>query len=487
MLETLSLRMRINTVLVLLMAVTLSGAALTLWYTYRIQELWTETLDRHVAAYQVAEVIENALTSQKGYVTYFFLDGDPEWLKRLGEYRQIFKQKLEEAGRVDQDPGSREAIARIGKDYEDYVALKDMVIQLYTNGEKDRGAILHREARESFQKVLALTGAYKETHKAKIVEARRKSDQVANRLRLLTAFGASLASGLGVILAITLIKSILIPLRRLAAEADRRGERGDPQDEVVALRRSVRGLLQDVDHTHLELEKSRETLLHAEKLALVGKLAAGMAHSIRNPLTSVKMRLFSLGRNLDLSTPQRDDFKVISEEIRHIDTIVQNFLEFSRPPKLKMQEISPSDVVDLAVQLLKHRLEAYDVTVGLDRTRPLCPVQADPEQLKEVLINIMENSCEAMESGGTIRIREQQGDDALLGRVCAITLTDQGPGVPEALREKIFQPFFTTKEEGTGLGLSIAARIVAEHRGRLELVTEQGAGAVFRILLPIGG
>ena len=110
-----------------------------------------------------------------------------------------------------------------------------------------------------------------------------------------------------------------------------------------------------------ELAKSREHLLQAEKMAMVGKLAAGMAHSIRNPFTSVKMRLFSMGRTLQMTLAQKEDFEVISEEIRHIDTIVQNFLEFSRPPKLVMQSISPSTVVDNTLQLLAHRLKSYEV------------------------------------------------------------------------------------------------------------------------------
>ena len=146
----------------------------------------------------------------------------------------------------------------------------------------------------------------------------------------------------------------------------RSGSEGDPDlagDEVKALSHSVRGLIQNVDQTQSELQKSRESLLQADKMALVGKLAAGMAHSIRNPFTSVKMRLFSLNRSLKLSDTQKEDFDVISEEIRHVDTIVQNFLEFSRPPKLKIQSISPSVVVDQAIALLKHRLKSYDVEV----------------------------------------------------------------------------------------------------------------------------
>jgi signal transduction histidine kinase len=224
----------------------------------------------------------------------------------------------------------------------------------------------------------------------------------------------------------------------------------------------------------------------AEKWALVGKLAAGVAHSVRNPLTSVKMRLFSMERSLALSPSQKEDLEVISEEIRHIDTIVGNFLEFSRPPKLKMQKVSPSDAVDMAVQLLHHRLESYDVKVEVQRDGRLPEISADPDQLKEVLVNLMVNACEAMVDGGEITISEQQNHSENVGPVAILRVSDNGPGVPESIQAKIFQPFFSTKEEGTGLGLSIAARIVEEHGGWLDLKSREGEGATFIITLPAG-
>ena len=220
-------------------------------------------------------------------------------------------------------------------------------------------------------------------------------------------------------------------------------------------------------------------------MALVGKLAAGTSHSIRNPLTSVKMRLFSLSRSLDFDHNQKEDFDVISEEIGHIDNILQNFLEFSRPPRLKLQPVSPSDVVDQAVQLLEHRLESYQVVVTIQRSNRLPLIKADPEQLKEVLVNLIVNACESMDHGGSMVISEEETSEPALGRVVGIRLTDNGPGISDSMMDKIFQPFFTTKEEGTGLGLSIAVRVVEEHHGRLDVESKEGTGSTFIITLPI--
>jgi signal transduction histidine kinase len=197
------------------------------------------------------------------------------------------------------------------------------------------------------------------------------------------------------------------------------------------------------------------------------------------------MRLFSLNRSLELNETQQEDLNVISEEIRHIDTIVQNFLEFSRPPRLNMQRISPSTVVDSTIQLLSHRLKSYKVSLAIDREKPLPPIRIDPDQLKEVFVNLIINACEAMESGGDIVITEKETISENGNRTVVIQVTDDGPGVPKEFQDKILQPFFTTKEEGTGLGLSIVKRIIEEHNGRLDLISEDGGGTTFMITLSI--
>ena len=480
-----SLRNRIYALLGALVAISLIGAVIMVWDTYRVQGLLTRIIDKNVAAFQAAEALETALVNQKGFVSYYFLDGNPDWLKQMGEYRQIFRERLKLARSIAEDPDQKKAIDLIESEYLRYIVSKDRVIEHYKKGEREAGLRIHREVRSQFFGILDLCENYKAIHTAHIREVRKKSYAEARRLRFIAGTAMATVLVLAALLAFVLVTHILGPLRNLTMETDREGEARGSKDEVKALSRSVHGLIQDYDHTQIELVKSREHLLQAEKMALVGKLAAGMAHSIRNPLTSVKMRLFSLSRTLDLLAPQKEDFDVISEEIRHIDTIVENFLEFSRPPKLKMQKVSPSDVVDMAIKLLKHRLRSYDVAVTLRRRQPLPEIYLDIEQLKEVLVNLVVNACEATEKGGSIVIQEETGYAEPLGRVLVIRLTDDGPGIPEPLREKVLQPFFTTKDEGTGLGLSIAARIVEEHGGWLDLTSDEGKGTTFVITLPL--
>ena len=485
--KRIGLRIRIYIILAALIFITFAGGLVMIWYTYRIEGLFTYIIDKNVAAFQVAEALEIALVNQKGFVTYYFMDGDPDWLRQLGEYRQLFRERIKEASSLVETEQQKESLKLIQTEYEKYIELKDQVISYYKSGKREEGSKIHSEARARFFKSLELCEQFRDLYAKRISQVRSESLDQAIRLRVIAGSAIITALCLGIVLVFVLIKHILQPVRLLAMEADRENLPADSENEVKALSRSVRGLIEDFDQTHLELERSRETLLQAEKLAMVGKLAAGVAHSIRNPLTSVKMRLFSLSRALDMPATQKEDFDVISEEISHIDTIVQNFLEFSRPPRLKTQDISPSEVVDLVLQLLRHRLESGNIHLKVNRKSPLPKVQIDPEQMKEVLVNLIVNACESMEGEGVIEISEEEGHIKDRGDVVLIRLADNGPGIPEAIQPKVLQPFFTTKEEGTGLGLSIAEKIVNNHGGSLEFQSKEGEGTVFTITLPRGG
>jgi signal transduction histidine kinase len=150
-----------------------------------------------------------------------------------------------------------------------------------------------------------------------------------------------------------------------------------------------------------------------------------------------------------------------------------------------MQPVRLADVVESAYQLLRYRLELFGVEVEIQMPGGDREVQADPEQLKEVLVNLLMNACEAMVQGGRIVIRQETATTPSGKQAVRLMVQDTGPGMPLAIQEKIFQPFFSTKEEGTGLGLSIASRIVADHGGSLTVRSREGEGTTFIITLPL--
>ena len=479
-----NLRTRIYTILSLLVLITFLGGVMMVWYTYRMQGLMNRIIDRNITSFEVAEELETNLAIQKGFVSYYFIDGNLDWLKKLEKHRRTFRKQIETAQSLTETKEQKSLIARIGAEYAGYSVLKDEVIRYYRTGEIEKGKRLHETLRLFFSRILDLCGKYKEIYRESIREIRHRSSIQARKLRIVAVTAIFIVLILGVLLAFALVHDILEPVRRLAQETIRDKNFYRPEDEVGALKQGVHDLIEEYGQTYFELAKSREYLFQAEKMALVGKLAAGTSHSIRNPLTSVKMRLFSLSRSLDLDGVQKEDFDVISEEIGHIDNILQNFLEFSRPPKLKLQTISLSEVVDQAALLLRHRLESCNGDLTIERATPLPDIQADPEQLKEAFVNIVVNACEAMHDGVVITIKEEEFIDGG-NRRAVIRITDNGPGIPKPIQQKVFEPFFTTKEEGSGLGLSIVARIIEEHGGSIAIESEEEKGTSFIIELPI--
>ncbi len=484
MLQRFSLRTRILFMLSALVLVTVGGGLVSLWHIYMTEGFLTTVIDMDVPAFQAAQELENALVMQKGYVTYYSQDRDPEWLQRLDEYQRAFEIWLRKARQYADTDAERKEINDIESQYIRYSYSRDEIIKLYSGGKTDEGFMLQKKARAQFFKIIEVSRQFRKAFERRIALTRQKTRERAAVVNGLAMIALLSVVSIGGVLAYILIKDVLEPIRQLAMGPDAAKIDGEG-NEVKALSVRFQTLMKDVDQTRSKLKWSREHLQQAEKWALVGKLAAGVAHSVRNPLTSVKMRLFSMERTLALTSNQKDDFEVIAEEIRHIDTIVNNFLEFSRPPKLKIQKVSPSDSVDMALQLLKHRLESYDIQVEVERRERLPRIQADRDQLKEVLVNLIVNACESMVQGGSVNIKEEEGVSEELGPVVVIKVTDNGPGIPESIQDKLFQPFFSTKEEGTGLGLSIATRIVEEHGGWLDLKSVEGEGSTFIITLPV--
>ena len=484
MMKRVSLRASILAIVGLLLAFILAGSGIVAWHAERTTGLISKAMEESSESLESVRGMESALASQEDSLAAYLLEGDLSRIDRIHDRRRDFQAWLKKTRNGTTGGERHEILNEIEARAVRYGVSQDRTLELNAAGDREAAIHLFEEASRGALDIRGLCDRFAVLSAQNIALSRSAAASCGKAAFLLTVGLLCGAAVLGLLLVNLIFERILKPVRALAVRVDPGGVRAHTLDEVEALVRGVAGLIEDVDEKRTELAVSRERLLQSEKLAMVGKLAASVAHTIRNPLTSVKMRLFSLERGLDLAPAEKEDFDVISEEIRHIDTIVQNFLEFSRPPKLKMQSVSPSDVVDMAIQLLRRRIEAYGVALELFRQRKLSKVMADPEQLKEVLVNLIINACEAMGEGGKIEIREEEGKTEPMGHVAVIRVIDNGPGMPESIREKVFQPFFSTKEEGTGLGLSIAARIIEDHHGCLNLRSREGKGTTFTITIP---
>jgi Amt family ammonium transporter len=237
------------------------------------------------------------------------------------------------------------------------------------------------------------------------------------------------------------------------------------------------------------LEETQRQLFQSEKLSALGKLSAGIAHEIRNPLTSIKILIHSLVDERATEASREKDLAVIEAEIGRVNKIIKQFLDFARPRPPSLEPMDVRAILEETLALLVYEMEAQKIFLERSYTPDLPPVPMDREQMKQVFLNLLLNAIQAMERGGNLRvaIRWKPAPSGDGGRSSAeIAVEDTGPGMGEDIRSKIFEPFFSTKEEGIGLGLPIAQRIVEEHGGEIRVESRQGEGTTFTILIPLG-
>ena len=216
----------------------------------------------------------------------------------------------------------------------------------------------------------------------------------------------------------------------------------------------------------------------------MGRLAATVAHEIRNPLTAIKMWLFSIQEAAEGNGGLCRKLGIISEEITRLENIVRNFLEFSRPMDLRCQSQTITGVIAQTLELLRPRLAEQKICVTSSPMDTLPAVMADADKLKQVFLNLLGNAADAMRGGGTIHLtavaeRNLNNEDMVVVRI-----SDSGPGMPDDVQHRVFEPFYTTKDDGAGLGLCIAAQIMARHGGSLVLETSSVKGTTFAVWIP---
>jgi signal transduction histidine kinase len=243
-------------------------------------------------------------------------------------------------------------------------------------------------------------------------------------------------------------------------------------------RESLRTTATRLEEVYRELQHNVEHLKRAARMTALGHLSAGLAHEIRNPLASIEGAAYVAETDSDPAHVS-EFLKIIRKETARLNGLVTQFLEFARPQPPQMISTDPAALTDSVLNLV--RQVAAQSTVSLRRTfdESIPPIECDPEQMKQVLLNIVLNAIQAMPSGGEVLVSAEITGDTLLLRV-----KDTGPGIPAERVDEVFDPFFTTKQNGTGLGLPIAYQIVEQHGGELALESNSPEGCSFVIRLP---
>ncbi len=255
-------------------------------------------------------------------------------------------------------------------------------------------------------------------------------------------------------------------------------------EEIQQKQKSLEQKLKELEQINQELRQTQDQLVFSEKMASVGKLAAGVAHEIGNPLSIIIGYLEYVSRSSNLSEQERESLKRAEEETRRINQIIRELLDYSRPVSQTYESVNINQIIYETLNLVKLQKGFDRIQTQLDLEESLPPVMGNRNQIKQVLVNLLLNARDAMPDGGILTLKTRREN-----QLVQIEIADTGIGIPEENLKKIFDPFFTTKEpgRGIGLGLSISLKIIETMGGKIEVESKSGQGSIFRLKLKVKG
>jgi signal transduction histidine kinase len=379
------------------------------------------------------------------------LRGDTNDAAAFQAQAQDFKEWLDQNAISAATPLEREFFHQVRQAYDAYLADSNAVLEEGLGiwwGKGNRFKVSYEQVQARSRRLLELCDSFIDNQRTSFGDLLKTSQATLGQFQELLQFCLALVLTLAVALMIVVYRGMIAPLRH-------------------------------------QLTESQAEVARQEKLASLGVLAAGVAHEVRNPLTAIKFRLFSLKNTLPPDFAENEDAAVIGREINRLERIVHDFLQFARPSDPDLIEVPARRILREVADLLRPQLEKNDISLQLEDSENGW-VRADTQQIKQVLINLIHNAADSIESKGTIALRVR-ADSTVTHKgtpAVAVEVADNGKGIPPDVRKRLFDPFFTTKEGGTGLGLPIAARIVEKHGGELRYQTELRRGTTFSIVLP---
>jgi signal transduction histidine kinase len=477
----------------------------TAWYVQRLQKNAADILALNVSSIRAAEELEIGVREIRTRINQYLLTGDRKHLAAVPVQRQQTDRWLREAVRLATTEREQELMTALQHAYQRFLAEFDQLVAAEVDADS-REELRELVEADLTQDILHPAHEYLDLNEQMIAESSQAGQILANRmvlcLLLLGTCGpvAGLLAGFVVSRRVsrTLVE-LNVPVRDAAGRlSDVVGPitfAGPGLEELPAL---AQGLAAQVAAVVERLQQSQQEVLRSEQLAAVGQLAAGVAHELRNPLQSMQLLVQSAVAEGEAGCLRGRDLDVLQEAVDRVKRSVQAFLDFARPPALEKQAVDLKRILRQTVELVTGRARRQGACLSCDAPDEPVVVEADPDQMRQLVLNLLLNALDAVSTGGhvSVSLRELRheakavvdipGEEGAAADVC-LEVADDGCGLPGELGDRIFEPFVTTKETGTGLGLAICRRITEAHGGELRAANRSPTGSMFTVRLPTGG
>ncbi|MEX1040067.1 MAG: ATP-binding protein [Pirellulaceae bacterium] len=461
------------------------------WHVYQLQKRSTEILSENVSSVRAAEELETIMREVQYRIKQHLTTENPRHLSAIADLRDPSQHWLAEMEQLATSTREVELVERVERGHEILLTGLDA----YRTGEDDPERLRTLANEVLPNKILASTQRYIVYNERQVALGNERNMVSANRLIFgmifVGATGGLAGLGLGYAIAYRLRRTIVqlsFPLRSVAGRLNNVVEpvsiSADPGFED--LEEVLRRVSTQVETVVERLQKSELETLRSEQLAAVGQLAAGFAHEIRNPLTSMKVIVESVASPHELDY---QDLQILRDETIRLEQSTQMFLDFARPPLPEKRSQDLRRLVEHPVGLAEVQAERIQVQIEVRQPDTLILVEVDGTQIGQVVLNLLMNALDASPTGSTITLELDETSTSASSRGgtlhwAVIRVRDQGMGLPNNLRQRIFDPFVSNKPTGIGLGLSICKRIVEAHGGKITAEDTEAAGATFTVVLP---
>ncbi len=465
--------------------------AFTAWYVHSMQQKSTDLISKSIATSNASQSLENELRQLRTNLNEFVITADPMYLGEATRDLENVEALLNTTEALNYLDGDQPNLAEIRQKFTAFTEQFRLVVDPTTKEQKQ--AVLRLVQTAISKELIPKATEHRVAQQHKLEEMSERSQWIADwvslTLLLLVTFGAVGGLMAGIAVARKVHQSIIELNIPVHAASGMLNEVVGPlkistKGNLATIRESLDEMANRVGVTVQRLQDSQKQILRAEQLTALSQMAAGLAHEIRNPLTAMRSIVQMARQQGGGSVLDDRDIEVLGIEIDRLNELVQTFLDFAKPPMLSRGRVLVSEIIQRTIQLTKQRAERQEIQIEFDPPASEISIQADPQQLQQVLLNLVLNAIEAQPNGGRIAIRMETTSLSLKTTFLAVLVCDEGPGIPLELIDSIFDPFFSTKDTGTGIGLAICRRIVEDHGGILTAENQVQGGARFTVQLP---
>ncbi|QDU28343.1 Sensor protein ZraS [Anatilimnocola aggregata] len=471
------------------------------WYVQRQQVTASDSIAREVHGLVAIHNLYIVIREVRYQLNQYLRFSDDGRLDEIAGLDGQVVQMLKESQQLSDKPMQRAQLQKVAEGYQLFAQELAAARKLPADG---RHAILDKWANTQINELILNPAQQCVLLNEKIVTSTNEVNRrTSNQLTQVFLFLGIAGSVAGVLMGLTIARRLQRSLQELhgfvAGAAGRLEGLSEPfpappTGELIELRLGAKSLERRAIQVVEQLQQREIEVLRNEQLAAVGQLAAGLAHELRNPLMPMKMLVQAALSGPANSGLQGRQLQILEEEISRMETSIQSFLDFARPPSIDKRRTDLRPIVEQTIELISGRAAEQNIAIECEVPKIPCELELDPTQIKQVLLNLLLNAMDELGSHGKIRVSVELGTpyvevndgDGPVATAAGVRLViaDNGPGIAPDLLDKIFDPFVSHKESGTGLGLTICRRIVAGHGGQIVAANCPERGAEFRIWLP---